>query len=146
MGYYDYSGREAAAGWCEAIAEIPYCHYKMYADKKIIRDNLPALKKLLDYYETESPDFIRSGEGTYGNWLSLGNPTDLSVVYTLYYARAAQLASKMCGIIGDYEEEYYNNLYSNIKNAFRKNFIDANGKIKSDTQSAYVIAYSFVVL
>lgn len=146
VGYYDYTGREAAAGWCEAIAEIPYCHYKMYADKKIIRDNLPALKKLLDYYETESPDFIRSGEGAYGDWLSLGNPTDLSVISTLYYARAAQLASKMCGIIGDYEEEYYSNLYSNIKNAFRKNFTDPDGKIKSDTQSAYVIAYSFGII
>lgn len=146
VGYYDYTGHDAAAGWCEAIAEIPYCHYKMYADKKIIRDNLPALKKLLDYYETESPDFIRSGEGAYGDWLSLGNSTDLSVISTLYYARAAQLASKMCEIIGDYEEEYYSNLYSKIKNAFRNKFIYADGKIKSDTQSAYVIAYSFGII
>jgi len=146
VGTYAYTGHDAAAGWAEAIGEIPYVHYRMYGDKKIIRDNLPALKKLLDYYETESPNFIRSGEKGYGDWLSLGNRTDLSVVSTLYYARAAFLAKELCGIIGDYEEDYYARLYSNIKNAFCKKFIDEDGKIFSDTQSAYVIAYSFGVI
>jgi len=146
VGYYDYVGRDAAAGWCEAIAEIPYCHYKMYGDKKVIRDNLPALKKLLDYYETESPDYIRNGKGGYGDWLSLGAPTDKDVVSTLYYARAAFIASKLCEIIGDYEAEYYHTLYLSIKQAFRASFIDEIGKIKSDTQSAYVIAYKFGII
>ncbi|MBO5059528.1 MAG: family 78 glycoside hydrolase catalytic domain [Clostridia bacterium] len=146
VGFYDYTGHDAAAGWCEAIAEIPYCHYKMYADKKIIRDNLPALKKLLDYYETESPDYIRSGGKGYGDWVSLGTPTDLGVVSTLYYAKAAELASKMCGIIGDFEEEYYSKLYLRIKDAFRARYISEDGRIKSDTQTAYVMAYKFGII
>jgi len=146
VGSYRYTGRDAAAGWCEAIGEIPYCHYRMYGDRKVIRDNLPALKKLLDYYETESPNGIRSGKGAYGDWLSLGNPTDLSVVSTLYYARAAYLAYRLCSFIGDYEEEYYLSLYRRISDAFRKVFISPDGKIKSDTQSAYVIAYSFGII
>ena len=146
VGSYAYTGHDAAAGWAEAIGEIPYVHYRMYGDKKIIRDNLPALKKLLDYYETESPEFIRSGEKGYGDWLSLGKRTDLSVVSTLYYARAALLAKELCGIIGDFEEEYYSDLYLKIKKAFRDQFIDEDGKILSDTQSAYVIAYSFGII
>lgn len=146
VGSYAYTGFDASAGWCEAIGEIPYCHYKMYGDKKIIRDNLPALKKLLDYYEVESPDFYRGYVGRYGDWLSLGTPTDLSVVSTLYYARAAYLAYELCRIIGDYEEDYYKELYLNIKNKFREKFIDENGVIFSDTQSAYVIAYSFGII
>ncbi len=146
VGSYAYTGYDASAGWSEAIGEIPYCHYKMYGDKKIIRDNIPALKKLLDYYEIESPGFIRGYVGRYGDWLSLGSPTDLSVVSTLYYARAAYLAAELCKIIGDYEEEYYRNLYMNIKNAFREKFIDKSGKILSDTQSSYVIAYSFGII
>ena len=143
VGYYDYVGRDAAAGWCEAIAEIPYCHYRMYGDKKVIRDNLPALKKLLEYYEQESPDYIRDGKDGYGDWLSLGTPTDKDVVSTLYYARAAFIAWKLGEIIGDFETQYYHTLYGNIKNAFRDRFMDQAGRIKSDTQSAYVIAYKF---
>ncbi|MBE7037836.1 MAG: alpha-L-rhamnosidase [Ruminococcaceae bacterium] len=143
VGSYAYTGYDASAGWSEAIGEIPYQHYKMYGEKRVIRDNLPALKKLLDYYETESPEYTRPAAGRYGDWLCLGNPTSFRVVSTMYYARAAFLAAELCRFIGDFEEGYYRTLYENIKTAFRKKFITDDGKIVSDTQSAYVIAYSF---
>ena len=146
VGSYDYCGREAAAGWAEAVGEIPYTHYLMYGDKSIFRDNLYALKRLLDYYEVESPEGIRSGKGAYGDWLSLVEPTDLSVVSTLYYARAAYLAGEICSIMGDFEKERYAALYEKIKKAFTARFIDREGKIRSDTQSAYVIAYAFGII
>ena len=146
VGSYDYCGREAAAGWAEAVGEIPYTHYLMYGDKTILRDNLYSLKRLLDYYETESPDAIRSGKGAYGDWLSLGEPTDLSVVSTLYYARAAYLAREICSILGDFEKERYTVLYERIKVAFIDRFIEGDGRILSDTQSAYVIAYAFGII
>ena len=63
------------------------------------------------------------------------------MISTLYYARAAYIASKLCHVIGDFEEEHYSTLFLNIRNAFRQQFIDADEKIVSDTQSAYVIAY-----
>lgn len=144
VGTYAYQGREAA-GWSEAIAEISCCHYKMYGDKKIIRDNLFATKRLLDHYELESPDYIRVDEGMYGDWLNLDAPTDLVVLATLYYARLAKLATKMCHILGDFEEERYAQLYENIKQAFIKKFI-SDGKIFSDTQTAYFLAYNFGII
>ena len=146
VGTFAYTGYDASAGWAEAIAEIPWCHYRMYGDKKILRDNLPAAKKLLDYYETESPDFIRGYAGRYGDWLSLGTKTDLSVVSTLYYARCAWLAGEMCRILGDFEEERYKTLYRSIRETFRKKFISQDGTILADTQSAYVIAYQFGII
>ena len=33
----------------DAIAEIPYCHYKTYGDIRIIRDNLPAKTPQTDF-------------------------------------------------------------------------------------------------
>ena len=146
VGSYAYTGKEAAAGWCEVIAQLPYDHFTMYGDKRVIRDNLPSLKKLIGYYEVESPTGIRSGEGAYGDWLSLGTPSDLSVISTLYYARAVELAAWMCSNIGDSEENYYKELLKKIKSAFRRKFVDNDGKILSDTQSVYVIAYKFGVI
>ena len=146
VGTFAYTGYDAAAGWAEAIAEIPWCHYRMYGDKKILRDNLAAAKKLLDYYEIESPDHIRGYAGRYGDWLSLGTKTDLSVISTLYYARCAWLVGQMCEILGDFEEEKYKILYASIRSAFRKKFLSPEGKILSDTQSAYVIAYQFGII
>ena len=141
VGSYAYTGRDAAAGWCEAIGELPYDHFVMYGDNRVIRDNLPNLKKLISYYEKESPDGIRSGKGAYGDWLSLGTPSDISAISTLYYARAARIAAWMCSVIGDTEEAYYTALYEKVKAAFKERFMDADGRIVSDTQSLYVIAY-----
>lgn len=146
VGSYAYTGYDACAGWSEAIGEIPYYHYKMYGDKKILRDNLPALKRLLDYYERESPNHIRADVKRYGDWLSLGTKTDVAVVSTLYYARAAWLATELCKLINDYEAARYGALYQNIRQAFRREFMAEDGKILSDTQSAYVMAYSFGII
>lgn len=146
VGSYAYTGRDAAAGWCEAIMEIPYNHYLMYGDKRIIRDNLPAAKRLLDYYKTESPNGIRLGKGAYGDWLSLGETTDLSAISTLYYVRAAWLTAQMCKIVGDYETGEYFALYEWLKDVFCKQFIAKDGKILSDTQTLYAIAYKSGVI
>ena len=146
VGSYAYTGRDAAAGWCEAIVELPHDHYVMYGDASVIRDNLYAAKRLLAYYQNESPSGIRSGKGTYGDWLSLGTPTDLSVISTLYYVRAAKLTAWMCRVIGDTEESKYAALYERLKAIFYKNFVDEEGKIFSDTQTLYAIAYKTGVI
>lgn len=147
VGFYDYCGFECAAGWAECIGEIPYDHYTMYGDKTIIRDNLPALKKLIDYYQMESPNFLRDTVKVYyGDWLNVDAVMDLGVISTLYYARAALTAAELCHVLNDFEEDRYRTLYENIKSAFRKAYLAEDGKILSDTQSCYLISYSFGII
>ena len=144
IAFHRYVGFGPSPGWAEAIAEIPYCHYKTYGDKKVIRDNLYAIKKLLDYYESSSPLHIRRTTGKiYGDWLSLGNTTDFDAISTMYYAHAADLCAQLCEAVGDFETEHYKELFQKIKEAFNKYFVDEEGKIVSDTQSCYVISYKF---
>ncbi len=144
IGFYRYVGFGPSAGWCEAIAEIPYCHYRTYGDKMVIRDNLYAIKKMLDYYESTCPDGIRRTCGkTYGDWLSLGTETDKDMLSTLFYGHSALICAELCRAVGDFETSRYETLYEKIKKAFAETFIDEDGKITSDTQSCYVIAYKF---
>lgn len=144
IGFYRYVGFGPSAGWCEAIAEIPYCHYRTYGDKMVIRDNLYAIKKMLDYYESTCPDGIRRTCGkTYGDWLSLGTETDKDMLSTLFYGHSALICAELCRAVGDFETARYEALYEKIKKAFAETFVDADGKITSDTQSCYVIAYKF---
>ena len=147
VGSFAYTGREVAAGWSEAPAVIAYYHYRMYGDKTVLRDTLPMLRRLLDYYATESLDGIRSGEGAYGDWLSLGTPTDLSLVSTAYYAYAAKLAGEFCEILQYREDcEEFQALFAFVKAAFRKHFLEEGGRLTSDTQSAYLLGYCFGLL
>ncbi|MBR2977995.1 MAG: family 78 glycoside hydrolase catalytic domain [Oscillospiraceae bacterium] len=140
VGFYAYTGRDICGGWSEAGAEITYNHYLMYGDKKIIFDNLPSVKRLLTYYLEDSTDFLREGGNSYGDWLSVGEITDKSLVANVYFARAAYIAYRLCEIIGDGERDTYKTLYENIRTSFRKAYL-ANGRLHSDTQSAYVLAY-----
>lgn len=141
---YAYTGYDAAAGWSEAIGEIPYTHYKMYGERDVLRKNLPALCHLLEYYETDSTDFLRDGRKMYGDWLSVNEVSDKSVIANLYYARAAWYAAHSCRLLGDTNEaQRWMELYENIKTAFRRAYLDAEGRILSDTQSVYVLGYRF---
>lgn len=144
IGFRNYSGHDCTAGWAECIAELPYFHYLMYGDKTVIRDNLPAIKKLLDYYEEESPGRVRDYlDHRYGDWLNCNAVMDQSVVATMYYARAAWDAAQLGRAIGDFEADRYEALYEEIREAFRKRFVEADGRIFSDTQSCYLMGYAF---
>lgn len=139
-------GFAAAAGWAEAIMIIPHEHYLMYGDKRIISDNICSIKKYVEYLESICEGCIRPPSYNYGDWLSAGEETDISVVATLYYAYAAHLTSKLCRILNDSSSSYYEELYDNIKKAFRAHFIGSNNVIKSDTQTAYLLAYAFGIM
>ena len=146
VGFLNYVGHDAAAGWADAIAEIPYFYYMMYGDKRIIRDTLLPLKRLIDFYEVESPEFVRDRCWGYGDWLSINATTDMGVISTLYYARTVYDCAELCHVVGDYEEQHYRDLYENIKKAFRARYMDENGKIFSDTQTCYIVAYKFGII
>ena len=147
VGSYAYTGRDAAAGWSEAIGEIPYVHYKMYGEKDVLRKNLPALERLLDYYREDSAGFLRDGGNMYGDWLSVNETSDLSVIANLYYARAAWYAEFMSRVLGDREEEErYRTLFEAVRNAFRAAYVAEDGRVVSDTQTVYVLGYRFGLL
>lgn len=146
VGYYTYSGREICGGWSEAIGEITYNHYRMYGNKQIIRDNISTLKRLLSYYATDSKGYLREGGNSYGDWLSAGTECDKGLVASLYYARAAYIAYRLCIIINDDEYEKYSELYNCIRNAVRRRYLDKGLRLLSDTQTAYVLSFKTGVI
>ena len=63
---------------------------------------------------------------------------------TAYFAYTAQLLSELCGEIGETEkEQYYKNLSQNVKNSFRRHYVQEDGFIQSDSQCAYLLAIGF---
>ena len=141
VGYYTYSGREVCGGWSEAIGEITYNHYRMYGNKQVIRDNLPCLKRLLVYYKTDSNGYLREGGNSYGDWLCVGEACDKGLVASIYYARAAYIAYKLCEIIKDDDLDKYLELYNCIRDSIRQRYLDENLRLLSDTQTAYVLSF-----
>ncbi len=129
------------AAWGDAVCVIPYNHYRMYGDISIIKDNIEAMKKWVSYLCKHSSGYIRPAEG-YGDWLSVGEETDKSVLATAYFARSADITAKCLEYLGE-DSSYYKGLFGDIKAAFNRAFADEAGIIKSDTQTAYLLALSF---
>lgn len=129
------------AAWGDAVCVIPYNHYRMYGDITIIKDNIEAMKKWVEYLVNHSTGFIRPAEG-YGDWLSVGEETDKSVLATAYFAHSVDLTARCLAFLGE-DNGYYKGLFDDIKSAFRREFVAENGVIKSDTQTCYLLALSF---
>ena len=143
--HFDYTeeGDRLAAGWADAITVIPYEHYVTYGDKRILTDNIGAMKAFVRFCRETSDGLIRPEADNYGDWLNVGSETDKSVLNTLYFAYSASLTARACRIIGDCDGVEFAALYEDIRRAFRSAFIEADGTIKSDTQTAYLLAYAF---
>jgi alpha-L-rhamnosidase len=77
----------------------------------------------------------------FGDWLNIDDDTPKDVIYTAYFALSTKLTAKaaeMLGKAGDAKK--FNELFDGIKQAFNKAYVAADGRIKGDTQTAYVLA------
>ena len=133
-------------GYSESVITIPYRLYKVYGNRTILAECLPLMKKHMDYMLKVSDGYIPVDSNSHGDWLSVYETTDKTVFSTLYFAYSADLMTKICSILGDRDEGYYLKMLLNIKRAFKENFVDENGVIKSDTQCVYILAYMFGVM
>ncbi|HRP56286.1 family 78 glycoside hydrolase catalytic domain [Agriterribacter sp.] len=151
MTFYD------APGWADAGVIIPWKAYVNYGDKRILESQYDAMKKFIDYVHSQNSDHIRVNAvgQNYGDWLN-GNtirvdgypkakgsvPKDLySTAFFAYSTRLLANASKVLGKSREYK--YYHTLYHEIRNTFIREFIDANGVVKGDTQAGYALALEF---
>ena len=142
----DFDKVNGAPAWSDAIAIIPYEYYCVYKDDTIIQENIISAKRWVDYCVNTSNNYIRVLNWVYGDWLSLNDDMDYSVIGTLFMANSAELVSRMCKIIGDPEAEKYAKIYKKIKQAFLEKFVDEDDRIISDTQTCYLLAYQFGIL
>ncbi len=130
-----------SAAWADAVTVIPYHHYLVYGDKKILSDNLAACKKWIRFCKRHSFRGLRPPVG-FGDWLSIDNVTDKGFISTAYFAYSTRLVAEMCKVLGDREEKHYRALAEKIVAALKKKYYK-KGKIANDTQTAYVLACAF---
>ena len=129
-------------GWGDCITVMPYFHYLHYRDPSILADNLPSAKKWIGYYLSKSENYLTKITNNFGDWLSVNGDTNPNVVNQCFFGYSALLTAKICDILKQTEKsKRYCEIYENCKRAFRENYYK-NGRIASDTQTAYAFAYA----
>ncbi|MBO7746418.1 family 78 glycoside hydrolase catalytic domain [Paenibacillus sp. MWE-103] len=155
---YDHT---ASAGWGDAGVLIPWMMYRTYGDTAIIEAHFDAMARWIGFLRDLRPGHLREDLPQFGDWLSLAeargpsglpntapfSTTPYDVFGTAYYAHSADLLSRMAAIIGrTAEAERYARLFAEIKAAFNAAYVDAEGRIKGDTQAAYALALGMELL
>ena len=160
---------DGGPGWSDAIILCPWTMYRCYGDKALLEQHYFAMKAFLTNLEKRYPDFIRADAETdmhavtgevawrgYGDCLAAdgilseqtqaGNtPRDL--IGTAYYCYCAGMLARIAGIIGNLADlDYYQALSQKIRAAFRARFVTVDGRLVSQTQTAYVLALHFGLL
>ena len=150
-GFSDVSPRRVAMGggtaaWGDAGVICPWTIYKVYGDTRILAEHYGAMQKWIEYCKGTCKGLLRPAEG-YGDWLSIKADTPKDVLATAYFARSTKLVAEIAEVLGKKEDaQKYQQLFEEIRKAFNDAYVSADGRIKGDTQTVYVLALAFDLL
>ena len=127
-----------SAAWGDVACIIPWELYLAYGDKKLLKQNLPMMKKWVEYMHGAGPEeFLWLGGYHYGDWLAMDTGGDATVgatsndlIASAFFAYSTSLLIKAGEALGENMDEY-RTLYTNVRNAFRAYFME-NGMPKEE--------------
>lgn len=132
------------AGWGDAGVTVPWSLYQAYGDRQVLEDAWPSVRSWLKYLEKNSDNLLRPAGG-YGDWLNVDDETPKDVIATAYFAHSADLASRIAQEIGE-DTAPWLDLFGRIREAFQRAYVTTEGRVKGDTQTAYVLSLSMNLL
>ncbi|MDZ7725030.1 MAG: alpha-L-rhamnosidase C-terminal domain-containing protein [candidate division KSB1 bacterium] len=146
-------GGSAAAGWADAALIVPWTVYLSYGDTRILEQQYESMKGWVDYMALRAGDtYFWNTDYTFGDWLAYatdrsdypGATTSKDLITQAYFAHSTDLLIRTAKVLGrDGDVETYSALLEKIKDVFVNEFITPNGRVASNTQTAYALALAF---
>jgi hypothetical protein len=129
--------------WGSAMVMIPWWAYRIYGDRRLLVESLPAMERYVDYLGNKAKDNIVSYG--LGDWYDIGpgepgvsKLTPLGVTATATYYQDLRVIEQACVRLGQQEEaERYGARAEGVKAAFDRSFFDAQaGQYATGSQTA----------
>ncbi|HYL64980.1 MAG TPA: glycoside hydrolase family 78 protein [Candidatus Methylomirabilis sp.] len=149
-------GAAASAGWADVATVVPWTVYQAFGDKRILEEQYPSMKAWVEYMRRAAGDkYIWNTGFSFGDWLAFattspaypGATTAVDFLQTAYFAHSTELLAKTAEVLGKRADAAeYEELEAKIRAAFVKEFVTPNGRLSSDTQTAYALALEFDLL
>ena len=139
-------GGGVSPAWGDAGIICPWTLWQTYGDTRVLSEHWANMKRWITYLRERSNNLVRPAEG-YGDWLNVNAPTPTDVIATAYFAHSTQLMAQMAQALGKSDDAHeYEELFQQIRLAFNRAFVAPDGRIKGDTQTAYLMALGFGLL
>ncbi len=136
-------GWDFGTAWADAGVICPWTVYRVYDDTRIIDRCWEPMTRFMDWRRRTSRDFLGVVHGNHwGDWLAQEQTkTPLDYIDTIYFAYSTRLMADMARATQrEREAAEYEELFGNIKRAFVKKYVRADGTLTVDTQTAYALA------
>ena len=140
---------KGSAAWGDAATICPWQIYVTYGDKDILEQQFDSMVAWVDYITmTTTDENLWTGGEHYGDWLGLEvedeyyGATDKDYIATCFYAHSTSLVIKAGQLIGR-DVTRFEELYPRIITAFNEKFVNADGTLTTNTQTAHVLALHF---
>lgn len=145
-----------AAGWADVATIVPWDMYVSYGDQGILESQYKSMKKWVDYISSVAKNNLWNTGFHFGDWLfyrpnddndGRAAVTDKYMIAQTFYAHSTHLLINAAEVLGKTDDvKKYNTLLAQIKAAYIKENMTPNGKLISNTQTAYVLALQFDML
>jgi alpha-L-rhamnosidase len=142
-------GNSSTPAWGDAGVIVPWTVYLAYGDTRVLAEHFDSMRRWVDYLTQANPGFLWKNQrgSDYGDWLNIGAETDKEVLATAFYAHSADLVGRAARVLGKTAEaDQYAALFESIRAAFVAAYVQPDGHIRGDTQTAYALALRFDLL
>jgi alpha-L-rhamnosidase len=144
-----------SAGYADAVTVVPWAMYQAYGDKKVLEDLYPSMQRWINYVNLQTKNGLWVNGTHFGDWLSYKSDsliarsadTDPNLIAQCFFALSTQNMINIARVLGKKEDEkIYTHMLRMIKAAFVAEYVTANGRVLSNTQTAYTLALAFDML
>jgi alpha-L-rhamnosidase len=146
--------------WGDAGVVVPWRVYQNYADRRMLEQHFDSARRWIDYIRGNNPNLLwqKKRGNDYNDWLNgdtvvlQGYPRGISAIPnevfgTAFFAQSTDILAKMARALDRKEDaEKYGKLFEDIKAAFNRAYVSADGRVKGDTQAGYALALHFNLL
>ncbi|TWT30390.1 Bacterial alpha-L-rhamnosidase [Posidoniimonas corsicana] len=149
-------GLGGGAGWADAGVIVPWTLWRVYGDRRIVQRHWDAMVRWLDWLERVNPESIRENHlnNNYGDWLCIPADTTFrthsemkTLLATAYWADDAAKMAAMARALGRADEaDRFDAMFTKVRAAFGKRWLEDEGRLAVETQTAYLLALAFNLL
>jgi len=134
-----------SAGWACAGIICPWTIHQVYGDTRLLEKHYDAMAR---YMEACGKDGLGGRKAqTWGDWLAPGDRPPTELISAAYFAYTSKLMADMARALGKTDDAAkYDKQFQDIRAHFQKSFVEPDGKIKSDLQTAYCMALYYDLL
>ncbi|PZS06116.1 MAG: alpha-L-rhamnosidase [Chloroflexi bacterium] len=143
---------DGAPAWGDAGVIVPWTIWQCYGDTRIVARHWEAMTRWMTYLARGNLGYLRNGQlnNNFGDWLALdggamrhpgASATPKDLLATAYWAYDARLMAEMARVLDRHDEaRQYDALFEKIKEAFITTYVSADGTVRGETQTGYVLA------